>query len=260
MKRYILLVSVILCTVTACKKNKDIEVFDANKSYVYFAVPNPSNSSAKVENYLDSLNFSFVFEAIGLKTKRLGIPLNIIGTAKDHDRKVAYKINAEKTTINLTDIQIEEPLVRSGKTTDSLFVNINKADALRQGVFYLTLDLQDNDEFKVGHKSNKQIRVSITNMLTKPAWWDKWKAYFGTTYYQEVYQMWIQMYPLGVDPSPDIYGVYPAPYYYWNNMPTAATVATYPVTFMYIAKLRDYFLTNVVYPNGDSTQPRILLP
>ena len=70
----------------------------------------------------------------------------------------------------------------------------------------------------------------------------------------------MEIYAYGVDPTPELYNNIPPPYYYWNQMPTFVSATSFPITIMYIEKLKKYFQDNVVYPNGDTTQPRILLP
>lgn len=96
-------------------------------------------------------------------------------------------------------------------------------------------------------------------MLTEPTWWNTWRTAFGP-FYKEVLQQWMQIYYLGADPSPHLTEGTPGPVYYWNNMPSSATQSWYPVTYMYIGTLKKYFDENIVYPNGDTTKERILLP
>ncbi|MCA5005694.1 DUF4843 domain-containing protein [Sphingobacterium sp. WQ 366] len=259
MKNSIIL-TLIIFLFNSCEKNQNIEVYDQNESYIHFAVPNTGTTSQRQgELFVDSLNFSFVFEDVNLENKRMAIPINIIGVAKSSDRSYQVEIDEKNSNIDLTSIDLETPVIKANHTVDSLFVNIKKTDKLREGTFYLYLNLKDNENFKLGHSKNTRMKISITNRLSQPIWWTRWINFFGP-YNQEVYQKWIQIYYLGADPSPDIYGKFPAPYYYWDNMPPSASASSYPVTFMYIRKLKEYFMENAVYPNGDLSKPRIYLP
>lgn len=257
MKSYKLVFVSLLLLLSSCEVNQDIETFDRDKAFVHFAVVD-KRTNVK-EKFMDSIDMSFVFEDINVKSKRLAIPINVIGAIKSINRSFKVNINKELSTIDLSTISIEEPTVSANKTVDSVYVNIRKTDALRDQIYYLYLELEGNENFEVGHVRNKSMQVAITNRLPAPVWWTRWKNYFGP-YQQEIFQLWIQMYYLGSDPSPDLKGVYSAPFYYWDNMPPTATASTYPVTFMYINRLREYLLVTPVYPNGDTTKPRIYLP
>lgn len=257
MKYLMILCLILFISVASCKKNEEITVYNTEKSFIYFAVPN-QNQFAN-EKYIDTLLFSFVFEDINTKAKRLGIPVNVAGVSEEKDRDYKYVVNTDSSTINLNDIKIEQPVIHAGKMQDTLFIDINKTEELETGIKYLYLTLQDNDNFKIGNAFNSSIKIGITNNLSKPQWWDNWANFFGP-YYHEVYQKWINIYYLGADPSPDLTTGAAGPFYYWDNMPPYPITSWYPVTFIYIQKLNDYFEKNVVYPDGDSTKSRILLP
>lgn len=48
---------------------------------------------------------------------------------------------------------------------------------------------------------------------------------------------------------------------YWDQMPYYAGYPSwYPSTFMFIGKLKQYFIDHEVYPDGDTSKPRITLP
>ena len=243
--------------ITGCSKDKAVDTFDTGKTYIYFGTPN--TAIRPVELYIDSISYSFAMDNPDLEEKTFAIPVKIAGDAIQQDRSFTYIITAESSNYDPALVSFSEPVIRSGKFTDTLFVTIKKGAALRTSIMSFSLQLKESNDFLIGNKYNEKLRIIFTNQLLEPKWWFTWRNQFGT-FYPEVYERWIQIYYLGADPSPDLYTAAPGPVYYWNNMPTSAISSWYPVTFMYVNYLKQYFIDHEVYPNGDQTQPRILLP
>ncbi|QNR85154.1 DUF4843 domain-containing protein [Pedobacter riviphilus] len=263
MKKYYLYKKINVCILFSifllgsCKENDNLLDYDTSTSYIYFAQPNADKRSE--EKWIDSISYSFALDVQGLKEKTIAIPLRVSGVATAQNRKVNYAVNYDKSKANFEILTFSDPIIRAGRFTDTLYMKIRNTSELNTRIMSVVLDLKDNDDFKVGNQSNRSIKISFTNQLLEPKWWKTWVKVFGP-YKPEVYRLWIQLYQLGADPSPDLYGVYPAPYYYWDNMPTFASASSFPVTYMYIDVLRKYLREHEVYPNGDTTQPRIYLP
>ncbi|MGN6417022.1 MAG: DUF4843 domain-containing protein [Pseudobacter sp.] len=253
---YLVIVSV-ATMLTGCSKDKTVDIFNTARSYIYFGVPN--TAIRPVEVYIDSISYSFAMDNPDLEEKTFAIPVKIAGTSTEQDRRFTYSITAESSNYDPSLVSFSEPVIRSGKVSDTLYIKIKKGAALRNNIMQFTIQLKEDNEFLIGNKYNEKLRIIFTNQLLEPKWWFTWRNQFGT-FYPEVYERWIQVYYLGADPSPDLYTAAPGPVYYWNNMPTSATASWYPVTFMYVNFLKQYFIDNAVYPNGDQTLPRILLP
>lgn len=247
----------ILLLLFGCKENQDITLYNESHSFVYFAVPNPDTRLSKKQLYIDSLDFSFVREDEEIKEKVVAIPINIIGQTSDRERSYSYTVDKNKSTVDMSWIDISEPVIRANKSQDTLFLTIQKDVAMENGLYYLVLNLTDSEDFQVGHEYNRNFQISITNQLLEPEWWNRWERYFGP-YRREIYRLWMDIYYLGADPTPqDDLDAEP---YYWDNMPYSAIESWYPVTFMYIDKLKKYLENTPVYPEGDTTQPRLYLP
>ena len=244
--------------ILSCSKNDAIQSFDDNTSYVYFAYPNTVTNA--VEKYIDSITYSFALdESLGLTSKTIAIPIKIAGQSSSKDRNYEVSVVSDLSDYDPALLQISSYTIHANKFTDTLFITIKRDAALSTKEQTIVLDIVPNTEFKVGHKQNRRFKLVYSDVLIQPKWWAAWQRYFGP-FQKEKFQKWMQIYYLGVDPSPDLNGVYPAPYYYWNNMPSNAMVTWYPVTFFYIDVLKQYFIENIVYPNGDNTKDRILLP
>jgi hypothetical protein len=249
--------SLLSILVVGCEENTNLVDYKTEKAYIYFAQPNLDTRSK--EKWVDSITYSFAIEPTELKQKVFAIPLHVAGIAANRDRKVSCVVNRESSKIDMNIVSIKDAVIHAGQYTDTLYVTVQNAPRLRDTIMDLVLDLQSNEEFQIGHTVNKRIKISFTNQLLEPEWWKRWVNVFGS-FRPEVYKLWIQIYYLGIDPSPDIYGEFPAPYYYWNNMPFSASASSSPVTFMYIDVLRKYLQENEVYPNGDPAKERIYLP
>jgi len=240
-----------------CSQNADILNYENEKSYVYFAYPNPDLRA--VQKYTDSIFYSFALdESIGITEKTLKIPIAISGLSSTQDRKFTLQI-ADKSDYDPNLITISEPIIQKGLYIDTLQVNIKRGEQLSTKEMTLILDIADNENFDIGNTFNKSLKIAFADILVQPSWWNTWITYFGD-YQKEKYQKWIELYPLGADPSPEYFNNIPGPYYYWNRMPSFVSTGIFTITIMYIEKLKKYFEDNVVYPNGDTTQPRILLP
>ena len=75
------------------------------------------------------------------------------------------------------------------------------------------------------------------------------------------YAKWQEIYFYGADPNVEKWGPNTGKLLYWDQMPYYAGYPSwYPSTFMFISKLKQYFIDHEVYPDGDTSKPRITLP
>jgi hypothetical protein len=96
--------------------------------------------------------------------------------------------------------------------------------------------------------------------LQAPSWWPSWERYFGV-FVREKYAKWQEIYFYGADPNVEKWGPNTGKLLYWDQMPYYAGYPSwYPSTFMFISKLKQYFIDHEVYPDGDTSKPRITLP
>lgn len=255
MKR-ILLLSISFLLFLGCKE-LELQEFDLKNAYVNFALPDRSISAK--EPFVDSMIYSFAVDTvIGIKSKTLAIPVKIGGLVSDKDRK--YSVEIDPTSdYNPELVSLSEPIIRANKYEDTLFVSIKRGPELLSKEMSLVLRLNSNENFNVGHLHNSLLTIKFNDILLIPTWWNDWEMYFGP-FFKEVYQQWMVIYYLGSDMSTDIYTGAPGPVYFWKNMPEYPEPQWFPITFMHISLLKKYFEDHVVYPNGDNTQERILLP
>lgn len=240
----------------SCQQKDAIAPYDVAKSYVYFGTPR-FNLGSYTEQ-LDSLVFSFAFEADSLRKKTLAFPVQLIGQKKDYDRAIGFRIRADQTTLPDSLLTVISPVMRAGRFQDTLFIQLGRNTFLRKGQYHLVGELYSTDTFDPGGANATRFHVVITDQLSEPSWWINWRNIFGE-YKKEVFKKWIEIYYPGVDPTPPL-TEFDHPHFAWDNMPFYPFAEYYPVTFFYIDRLKRYFEEHVVYPDGDTTKPRILLP
>jgi hypothetical protein len=249
--------SILLCTflLNGCQKQGDLELYDINKAYIEFGIPTVWGKEQNL--YMDSTFFSFAMQSSEKDTVVFAVPIQIIGQQKDEDREYKVSVNMLQEN-NLRFLEISKPIIHSGRFVDTLLLKVKKVAAMRDNIFTVALDLEENQFFELGKPGRTKCQLQITDQFFKPSWWTTWGGVFGP-YYQEVYQQWIKIYLPGLDKTPPAFSV-DKPGFAWNNMPTYPLKNVFPVTFMYIDQLKQYFEKNEVYPDGDKNRPRIYLP
>jgi len=256
MKKYIILLLSTLF-LNACKENENITLFEQDQSYIYFGYPNPDERIN--EKFLDSIYYNFSLdEDLFLSEKTIAIPMHIGGLSQSNTRTYAIDI-AESSSYSPELISLSAPVIAGGQYTDTLYLHIKRAPVLAEREQFLILNLHSNQDFKTGHHFNTSFKVVFSDILSEPPWWRTWRYYLGP-FHKEVLQKWMQIYYLGADISPELGGGDPGPFYYWNNMPNTSVISWYPITHMYISVLKEYFDNTIVYPDGDSSKERILIP
>lgn len=245
----------------ACEK-KDIGAYDAGKSYIYIDVPYKLDGYGQAtEIREDSISYSFALDAQTVEDTVIKVVVKTIGMPANEDRVYSIEMLPEETTATSAEWDsgiLENRCIKAGQITDTLCIRINRSDNLRKQWMQIGLRVVSNEYFEAGYANLQKAKVSFSDILAEPDWWSDWKRVFGT-YYREIYQQWIVMYPLGADPTISYQNGEP---YYWNNMPRGRFIdeESYPITFSYVSMLGEYFKKNEVYPNGDTSKPRIVIP
>lgn len=131
--------------------------------------------------------------------------------------------------------------------TDTIKVVLHRNPTLKTQSRLLVLRLGSNNHFRVS--DDRSLKILFDDITIIPTWWNTWEKQFGA-YYKEKLVVWKEIYKQGLDKEG----------YYWNNMPPHAMQEYYPTTFYYIGKLKEYFDKNTIYPDGDSSLERIIIP
>lgn len=264
MKRTIIFLSLLAAiALPACQR--DIQGLDDQKAYIYF-------NMMKIRLYqgqtlysnVDSLYYSFALDEPSVTTAEIKVPVNIIGVAADRDREYKVEVVADKTTASDDDWDkgsIATTVIRAGQLGDTLAVRVKRTEATKTQWKQIVLRVAASDDFQVGYRNMVEAKLSFTSILAPPDWWDDWKWVFGD-FQREKFLKWQEIYHLGADPNVNKYGSGPGmgQPLYWDNMPSYPIESWFPSTFMFIRILKQYFIDHEVYPDGDTSKPRISLP
>lgn len=256
-----LFTALLLPTLASCEK--DIRAFDNGTNYIHFNMPFVLDRySRPTTERVDSIFYSFALDDKSVTTYTFKVPVNTVGLASDVDRPYRVEIDTEQTTATADDWSpsiLDDLSIKAGELRDTIFLTVNRNPGIADQWHTIVLNMLPSDDFTLGVASLQSARISFTDMLIPPDWWDMWDGYFGE-FVKEKYLKWQEIYYLGADPNVQTSGPKEGVPYYWDNMPTSTVASWYPVTFMYIRILKQYFIDNEVYPDGDTTKPRITLP
>lgn len=252
----------ILCSMIAC--NQDIDKFDNGANYIYFNMPFKTDQNGRATTIReDSLIYSFALEDISVTSYTFKIPVNTVGLENDIDR--SYKVEVVAANTSASDSQWDQttltnPMIKSGNLQDTLYVTVFRTADLRTEKKNITFRLLANAYFQLGDRDLLTAKISFSDILLPPNWWSKWQGVFGE-FSREKFVKWQEIYYEGADPNVEtLGGPGMGKPLYWNNMPNSTVSSWYPSTFMFIRILKQYFIDNVVYPDGDTSKPRVILP
>ena len=141
MKKLYYIILGLLVGLVACQENDKTD-FDSNGA-VYFQVNQGSWSDTR-----DSIVYSFAGKDGDSQT--LNVQVNLMGGAVNYERHVRVVVNSGKTTAQ---------------------EGIHYA-ALEEEAFQLVLDLEPSDDLELGLTARTTVRVIISNILTRPYYWE----------------------------------------------------------------------------------------
>ena len=249
-----------MLTCASCSHD-DVDGFDNSKSYIYFDVPYLLDAyGQETDIRSDSISYSFALDELSVTNTTIDVVVKVIGTPVDYDRPYEIELISDKTNAS-PDVWDENVVknrsIKAGELTDTIKIVVQREPELQERWMQVEMRILTNEYFQLGYGNLETVKVSFSDILAKPDWWDSWADTFGS-YYREVYLKWIEIYYLGADPTPDIYTGEPL---YWDNMPASSYyLMWYPVMSMYVSQLKQYFDENDVYPDGDTSVPPIKLP
>lgn len=244
---------IILLMVGACKKDKEIILYDPSLSAIYFEyIIDEYGGELQTTKGVDSIEMSFTQIDLNLESHVVKVPIHVTGMSDDKDREYDFVIDEELTDMESEHYKIQRHIIGKGKFVDSLEIEFFKHPELQEKQKTVFIHLKSNENFELGYMNNQHIRIIVSNMLTKPSWWETWQGVMGN-YSQEKMQMWMTIYHEKADPYLDYT-------YSYKNMPPYAMQSWYPSTFIFIRQMKEYFEKNVIYEGGDSSNPRVTLP
>ncbi len=207
------LVFLLPCFLVSCEEN-DPKGFNGEDA-VYFQA-----DAGNWSNVTDSVTYSFA----GKNSKKDVVELlvNLMGYPADHDRTFKVMVNQELTTakegIHYEALKSEYTL-KSGEMQAVIPVTVmNTDEGLKEKTVQLVVSLLPTDELGLGISSRTTIRIIISNVLTKPSYWDRYSMtyYFGS-YSRSKHEMFIQILGRNFPPSASEMS---ASWSYWQDAST----------------------------------------
>ncbi|RZK78828.1 MAG: DUF4843 domain-containing protein [Pedobacter sp.] len=105
----------------------------------------------------------------------------IIGKAESRDREIKLVPRANSTAKAGYHYKIGKAVIKANQFSAIVPVYVYRKAGLKDSVVLATFDIQENADFKVGFPKQLRFKLTITDILTKPAIWDSaWSPYFGT--------------------------------------------------------------------------------
>lgn len=142
-----------------CKKEDIITYNDVH--YVQFT-----------RNITDTLDFSFFFYP-GKDEVLVALPVKLIGRMPAAD--LSYQIAVVQEDSNAPDNIYTLPntfTFRKGLAQDTAYITFRNAVELRSQKYKLSLQIQNTSEVKAGQTNYARYAFRISDMVTKPTWWN----------------------------------------------------------------------------------------
>ncbi len=196
MKYRIVLLILLTGLFFSCSK-QEIPVFTSDDHGVYFQYRSSYVYGTSIENYTDSLSYSFSSASAETSSVVLSVPLRTMGKVMDYDRPVKVVIDEENTTA-IEGVHYEENLdtlyIPAGQSSVNVRIRFLRAEDLLEKTVRLGLKLEANEHFGLYIDEYKNtnsyattgemldgIRFTfiVSEMYTEPSYW----TWFGGDYF-----------------------------------------------------------------------------
>jgi hypothetical protein len=128
----------------------------------------------------DSAEYSFATSPTTVTVDSVLMTFRIIGNASNKDREIKLVPRAISTAKQGYHYKVGRAIVKANEFSAIVPVYLYRRAGLKDSTLLAILDIQENADFKVGYPKQLRFKLTITDMLTKPAIWDNvWTPYFG---------------------------------------------------------------------------------
>ena len=152
-------------------------------NFLQFTQPHTDSTIGSFLAYPDSEEIE-----LALAVELTGIPLSKEG-------KFKISVVPELTSAPPDNYEIApEFIFGPNRTVDSCRIKLRKTPEISKKSLSLVLELCETDDFKTGHSESCIARIHITNVLSKPTWWnDKITRYYLGDYSDKKYLLFIKI-------------------------------------------------------------------
>lgn len=155
--------------VSGCEKS-EIPYYNSTHDAVRF--PISSLSSTETSGYDSSTGlfhtgYSFIEDPFAEYTI-YNVPLILVGNRVDHDRKINYFIDFERSSAPTGSYEILESLIPAGSYTGHIRMKLYNAEELNEEVRELYIALKESDELSLAAEKYTSAVMSWNNMIPAP--------------------------------------------------------------------------------------------
>jgi hypothetical protein len=156
----------IVLMLASCAKDKEL-LFD-------------SSTAVYVDSRPDSAEYSFATSPTTVTVDSVLMRFRIIGNASDKDREIKLVPRSISTAKAGYHYKIGKAIVKAKEFAAIIPVYVYRRAGLKDSTVLAIFDVQENADFKVGYPKQLRFKLTISDILTKPAIWDNsWAPYFG---------------------------------------------------------------------------------
>lgn len=149
-------------------------------------------------------------------------------------------------------------MIPAGELIDTLRVTVKRTDVLKKEWRTITFRLEQNEHFALGAAELLKAKISFTDILQPPTWWATWERLFWMNFL-------VRSMPSGRrsiiwEPIPIWRNTVRIPVNSYTGdkcLITRCPVGTLQHLCLFVS-LKQYFIDNEVYPDGDTSKPRTL--
>lgn len=187
--------SIFLCMSIGCSESEKDVMFDSSFSSICFSTDSIADSQLA---HSDSIvTFSFAMQDPSMTEYTAMIPVMVTGMPVAYDRTFSIRVDEAQSTAkegtNFAAISSSYTMP-AGKVCTLIPVKLYRTKDIQDGYKEIRLlSLQSEDFPSLMIEEKTALRLRITDLLTKPDWWDAWDGWFGK-YSRAKYQQWLIVY------------------------------------------------------------------
>lgn len=118
-------------------------------------------------------NYSFLYSE-GRKEVEIKLPLKYAGKLYDSEKEYKLTATDKSTAKEGVDFRLpESTLFKSSVYEDTVSVTLIHTPAIDTKILELELELVANENFESKMKDAQKYKITFTNLITQPSWWDQ---------------------------------------------------------------------------------------
>lgn len=123
------------------------------------------------------------------------LAIDLIGNLTQTDRKYRLEVVTDRTNAPKENYEIPaECVFRAGMYKDTCWITLKKTPGISQKPVKLVLKLVESPDFKVGQTERSMAVIYVSNVISKPDWWNSEVTYYYLgDYSDKKYHLFVQV-------------------------------------------------------------------